>query len=307
MARMDKYLKAALHDPFAVATATVRRLSLLRDAARGGIDRRRRLTSSERRHPRSMTPAEYCTVYGDHIAALARRFGVKGAIHPDDHIFSFLLAHPVFSTETCRATYYFEDGARSRMKLENLTRELLLKDSHSLLEFASGYGCVTRHFTNSNADLWASDIHPAAVNFLQRDLGARVFLSSPFPEMLEVPQQFDVVFALSFFSHMPIQTWARWLVRLIQATRPGGFVIFTTHGLKSKPHFGDSVVIPPTGFFFLPASEQRDLPTEQYGSTITTQTFVRTAVASIHGVKLIKFEEAAWWSHQDLYVLQVMQ
>jgi cyclopropane fatty-acyl-phospholipid synthase-like methyltransferase len=261
-----------------------------------------------------MTPAEYSVVYADHIAALARRFGVKSAIHPDDHIFSFLLAspHPQFKTDIDRATYYFEDGARSRMKLESLTRELqnlscfqLLKDGHSLLEFASGYGCMTRHLTNSSADLWACDIHPAAINFLQHDLGARAFLSSPFPEKLEVPQQFDVVFALSFFSHMPISTWARWLVRLIQATRSGGFVIFTTHGLKSQPIF--SANVPPTGFWFVPTSEQSDLPTEQYGQTITTPTFVQTAIASIQGVRLIKFEEAAWWSHQDLYVLQVMQ
>jgi Methyltransferase domain len=256
----------------------------------------------------AMKPAEYSAVHADHIAALARRFGVKSAIHPDDHIFSFLLGNPVFKTDIDRGTYYFEDGAKSRMKLESLTRELLLKDGHSLLEFASGYGCVTRHLTNSSADLWACDIHAAAIDFLQHDLGARAFLSSPFPEGLKVPQQFDVVFALSFFSHMPITTWTRWLVRLIQATRLGGFVIFTTHGLKSQQqHFGDSVVIPPTGFWFVPESEQADLPTQKYGSTITTPAFVQTAIASVHGVKLIKFEEAAWWSHQDLYVLQVMQ
>jgi hypothetical protein len=257
-----------------------------------------------RRWRPTTTPAEYSAVHADHIAALARRFGVKSAIHPDDHIFSFLLAHPGFTTDIVRATYYFEDGARSRMKLESLTRELLLKDGHSLLEFASGYGCVTRHLTNSSADLWACDIHPAAINFLQHELDARAFQSSSFPEKLEVPQQFDVVFALSFFSHMPIATWARWLVRLVQVTRSGGFVIFTTHGLKSQPHVRDGVVIPPTGFWFVPASEQPDLPTEQYGQTITTPTFVQTAIASIQGVRLVKFEEAAWWSHQDLYVVQ---
>ena len=248
-----------------------------------------------------MTPSEYTSIYADHVDAVARQLGVKSAIHADDHIFSFLLAHTSFSDEKDRATYYFEDGARTRMKLESLTRELLLKDHHDLLEFASGYGCVTRHLTNSSANLWASDIHPAAIEFLRRDLGARAFLSSPYPEMLEVPRQFDAVFALSFFSHMPIATWARWLVRLLQATRSGGFVIFTTHGLKTQP----DVVIPPTGFWFVSASEQADLPTEQYGSTITTPAFVRAAVASIHGVKLVKFEEAAWWNHQDLYVLQV--
>jgi hypothetical protein len=46
-----------------------------------------------------MTPAEYSAVYADHITALARRFGVKSAIHLDDHIFSYLLQpHPDFKT-----------------------------------------------------------------------------------------------------------------------------------------------------------------------------------------------------------------
>lgn len=250
-----------------------------------------------------MTPKEYTEVYADHIEATARRIGVKSAIHPDDHIFSFLVAHPDLPGQKA-ATYYFQDGAKSKLKIESLARELL-KDYHTLLEFASGYGCVTRHLINSSShDLWTCDIHPAAVDFLQRDLGTRAFLSSPFPEILKVPQQFDAVFALSFFSHMPMTTWARWLVRLVQATRPGGFVIFTTHGLKSP--FPDAV-IPPTGFWFAPASEQADLPTAQYGTTITTPAFVHAVVNSVDGIKLIKFEEAAWWGHQDLYVLQVSE
>ena len=80
--------------------------------------------------------------------------------------------------------------------------------------------------------------------------------------MLEAPQQFDAVFALSFFSHLPITTWARWLVRLVQAARPGGFVIFTTHGLKTP--LPDGFVIPSTGIGFFPMSEQGDLPGDQY-------------------------------------------
>jgi SAM-dependent methyltransferase len=252
-----------------------------------------------------MPPKEYIGIHAEHIEAVARRIGVKSAIHPDDHIFSFLTAHPSYPGEKA-ATYYFEDGANSKLKIERLTKELFLTDRHSLLEFASGYGCVTRHLINSSRyDLHACDIHPAAVDFLERDLGARAFLSAPFPEMLKVPQQFDAVFALSFFSHMPITTWTRWLVRLVRAARPGGFVIFTTHGLKTP--LSPNLVIPPTGFWFTPASEQADLPTEQYGTTITTPAFVHTAIASIHGIKLIKFEEAAWWGHQDLYVIQVDQ
>jgi SAM-dependent methyltransferase len=174
-----------------------------------------------------------------------------------------------------------------------------------LLEFASGYGRVTRHLINSSANLWACDIHPAAIDFIQRDIGARAFVSSPFPEMFQAPQQFDATVVLSLFSHLPITTWTRWLVRLVQVTRPGGFIIFTTHGLKIPFPSGD--VMPSTGFWFAPVSEQRDLPTQQYGCTITTPAFVEAVVDSIHGVKLINFEEGTWWGGQDQYILQVQE
>ena len=251
-----------------------------------------------------MTPMEYIAAYAHHIDALAHRFDVNGAIHPDDYLLIFLLHHPRFADKKDCFTEYFEDGAACRNKLESLKKELLLKDGYTLLEFASGYGRVTRHLMNSSAELWACDIHPAAIDFLQREISARAFISSPFPETLQAPRQFDVVFALSLFSHLPITTWVRWLVRLVQATRPGGFVIFTTHGLKTR--LPDGAVIPSTGFWFSPGSEQHDLPNEQYGITITTPAFVEAAVNSIDGVKLIKFDEAAWWGHQDLYVLHAV-
>jgi hypothetical protein len=251
-----------------------------------------------------MTPMDYVAAYADHIDALARLFGVKSALHPDDHLLAHMLGNPGFADKKDAFTFYFEDGATRRNKLESIKKELVLRDGYTLLEFASGYGRITRHLINSSTDFCACDIHPAAVDFLRRDIGARAFISSPFPEMFQAPQQFDAVFALSFFTHMPIATWARWLVRLVQATRPGGFVIFTTHGLKTPRR--DGYIIPSTGIGFEPLSEQRDLPNEQYGSTITTPAFVQAVVDSIHGVKLIKFEEAANW-HQDQYVLQVSE
>jgi hypothetical protein len=53
-----------------------------------------------------------------------------------------------------------------------------------------------------------------------------------------------------FISHMPKTTFGRWLKQLFSLVRPGGYLIFTTHGLVSSTiipgvQFDDSGFNPP--------------------------------------------------------------
>jgi cyclopropane fatty-acyl-phospholipid synthase-like methyltransferase len=163
---------------------------------------------------------------------------------------------------------------------------------------------VTRHLKNQpDLHLTACDIHAAAISFLKREIGVESVQSVSIPEALHLPRDYDAVFALSFFSHMPMTTWERWLRRLIGATRPGGVVIFTTQGIASSQHFGWPE-IPSSGFWFEASSEQKDLSTDEYGQTIVTPQFARGIIAGINEVELIALSEGYWWGHQDLYVLR---
>ena len=74
----------------------------------------------------------------------------------------------------------------------------------ALLEFASGYGCLSRHLVKmtDRYDVLSCDIHPAAVEFIDRQIGLQATLSHSRPDQLKLRQQFSVVFALSFFSHI---------------------------------------------------------------------------------------------------------
>jgi 2-polyprenyl-3-methyl-5-hydroxy-6-metoxy-1,4-benzoquinol methylase len=49
----------------------------------------------------------------------------------------------------------------------------------------------------------AYDIHQQAIQFIQEKLKTEAVLSASRPEDLDLNRAFDVVFALSFFSHMP--------------------------------------------------------------------------------------------------------
>jgi SAM-dependent methyltransferase len=238
------------------------------------------------------------------IDTASRKFDASPDIHPDDFIYRFLVNHPHFISDLNRVMYYFGDGANSAKKLFDLMARHGGWERPSVLEFASGYGCVTRHLVkNKEIDLFSSDIHEQAIDFLTDKIGAKAILSASVPENFSTPQQFDVVFALSFFSHMPIATWARWLVRLTQATRPGGLIIFTTQGLLSAP-FVKCEAVPEIGFWFKRESEQGDLSVDEYGQTVVTEEFVTKNVRTIAGVELVEVKTGGWWEHQDVYVLR---
>jgi SAM-dependent methyltransferase len=244
----------------------------------------------------------------DYHAAIwgnAERFGVSAAIHPDDHIFNFVFNQPGFTREAAIEDY-FSDGARSAKQFLSLVSQHLKPSTRAptVLEFASGYGMVTRHLAlDRSIELHSCDIHPQAIQFLECEIGVRAIQSSSCPEMLRLPMQFDVVFALSFFSHMPITTWARWLVQLIEATRIGGITTFTTQRMVSRKYFGEPE-IPELGFWFKAESEQFDLSIEEYGQTIVTPAFVKKNVASMPFAELVEVRDGYWWEHQDLYVLR---
>lgn len=245
----------------------------------------------------------------DSCRRYATENGVISVVHPQDHIFRFLVENPVFSSVDKAVKYYFRDGQQSARMLGHLLFSemgLARGPQTSLLEFASGYGCVTRHLAGalSPVNLVACDIHREACDFIERTLATQAILSSSRPEDLAIEScSYDVVFALSFFSHMPESTWSRWLVCLFDKVRPGGYLIFTTQGLHSRKYFGNPA-IPENGIWHISSSEQKDLDSSDYGNTIVSREFVESVADRHLGQSITLFKEAHWWEHQDLYVFR---
>src|SRR5262245_24245596 len=134
-------------------------------------------------------------------------------IHDNDFILQFLRGLPFYPSEEHARAEYFRTGKESACHLRDLVTQFIGNGPLTILEFASGYGCVTRHLASTipSATVTASDIHPEAINFLEKQIGVKAALSHAVPELFPIRTEFDVVFALSFFSHMPLATWGRWL------------------------------------------------------------------------------------------------
>jgi SAM-dependent methyltransferase len=121
------------------------------------------------------------------------------------------------------------------------------------------------------------------------------------PEDLRFAEQYDVVFALSFFSHMPETSFGRWLAALYRNVKAGGLFIFTTHGLASAVNLGNPE-IPESGIWFKPDSEQHDIEGAEYGSTISTPEFVIRELYRNTEAPLAEHKPGYWWQHQDLWI-----
>lgn len=242
--------------------------------------------------------------------AHATNNSVGSQVHEDDFIFRFLIENPVFNCKDDAVRYYFNDGAKSAGKLRKLLfEELAITPSSdaTFLEFACGYGCLTRHLSKTLPEykIISSDIHPQANQFLVDNFGASIVQSTSTPEEFPRDIAYDIIFALSFFSHMPRATWSRWLAALTDRLKPNGMLIFTTQGRGSAKYFGYPK-LDETGYWFRADSEQKDLDISEYGQTIVSPGFVVAEMEKLPLAKLVLAKTEAWWEHQDLYVLQRM-
>jgi SAM-dependent methyltransferase len=171
-----------------------------------------------------------------------------------------------------------------------------------VLEFASGYGRITRHFTK-RCDVTASDIHPAAIEMIKSRLQTAAYVSNHAPHELAIPGQYDFVFAISFFSHLPDTTFGSWIAALLSLTKPGGHLMFTTHGPKGMQVFPELPVPGDDGIGFIPLSEQTDLDGHVYGTTTVAPEYVSQKIVSVGG-ELVSYDETEWWGFQDQWVVR---
>lgn len=260
----------------------------------------------------TLSPREIASDLLQEAEIRGKQYSVPAGLHSDDFIFWFIhdQAHMVDKRQAVED--YFRSGQEGAAFIRDLLKEWrprLLLDALqtpgqplTMLEFASGYGRVTRHFPSVMEDykVTACDIHEQAVGFL-RGMGLDAEQSSSVPEDLQLGRQFDVIYAFSFFTHMPRRTWQRWLAALGRHVKPGGLLLFSTHGRLSQEMM-QVRELEADGFFFRPASEQADLPVAEYGNTVTTFEFVAAQLQDMD-LRIVQFREAGA-GHHDFYILQ---
>jgi SAM-dependent methyltransferase len=130
----------------------------------------------------------------------------------------------------------------------------------SLLDFGCGCGRVARYWANLEGPaIHGVDTSASLVRWCRRNL---TFMEAtridPLPPLPRPSAQFDLVYALSVFTHLPEEAGRAWMEELVRALRPGGLLLFTVHGerfirdltdaQKARFHSGQIVFTEPPEF-----------------------------------------------------------
>ena len=209
---------------------------------------------------------------------------------------------------------YFHGGEWNAAEMEEVVREhgFPLAEAGSVLEFACGWGRVTRHLVHlmDRSRLTVSDVDPVAVQFVCRKLAVRGFTSTIDPRDLRHEDRYDVTLIVSLFSHLPLADWGPWLSRLGELLEPGGALAFSTLGMHAfevniPDAERDAYEEVAEDFFYRPANETRGrLNTDRYGLSYVAEGPVRDLVGQHFPGSLVAVCPRALNGFQDVYVLE---
>ena len=131
-------------------------------------------------------------------------------------------------------TWFLESGRLAAEAISSaLSRaELRLEDTGALLDFGCGCGRVTRRWAGVNGtEIHGADRSGRAVEWCRVNLPFARFVSNDLaPPLPHGDETFDLVYALSVFTHLPEELQLAWIDELGRVLRPRGALLLTTHG-----------------------------------------------------------------------------
>jgi SAM-dependent methyltransferase len=107
-----------------------------------------------------------------------------------------------------------------------------LESTGSLLDFGCGCGRVLRHWAGLEGPaIRGSDFNERLVGWCAANLPfVTASVNQLAPPLRYEDEQFDLVYAISVFTHLPHDLERAWIDELSRITAPGGLLLVTTHG-----------------------------------------------------------------------------
>jgi SAM-dependent methyltransferase len=106
-----------------------------------------------------------------------------------------------------------------------------LGGGEAILDFGCGCGCVLRRWRGLDARVYGTDISSSGIKWCRANLPfAEVGVNALEPPLGYGDASFEVVYALSVFTHLPVEMQLAWSKELCRVVRPGGHLLLTLHG-----------------------------------------------------------------------------
>jgi SAM-dependent methyltransferase len=139
---------------------------------------------------------------------------------------------------TANADWFLRSG---RAAYDAIAAHVPLAEIESVLDFGSGCGRVTRYWNDFAGSVSGSDVNANAVEWSRENLPFAHFeVNRLEPPLAFAAASFDLVYALSVFTHFTEELQLAWRDELRRVLHPGGHLLLTTHGRSYLPRLDAS-------------------------------------------------------------------
>jgi SAM-dependent methyltransferase len=125
---------------------------------------------------------------------------------------------------------FIREGHQAYLAIVEAAKQIgvSLNEGKRVFEFGCGCGRLARHFLHAGADYSGSDVDSELVKWSNSNLRDGAFTTNAYrPPLLHDDNSFDLCFAISVFTHIPVNEQRGWIDELCRITRPGGGVILS--------------------------------------------------------------------------------
>jgi SAM-dependent methyltransferase len=126
------------------------------------------------------------------------------------------------------ADWFLESGRAAAKSIRDAV-PVPLESLGSLLDFGCGCGRVVRWWSELPGEVHGSDANRTLVRWCRENLPFGTYgVNGPEPPLGYAADSFDLVYALSVLTHLPVETQERWLDELARVSRE--WVLVSIHG-----------------------------------------------------------------------------
>ncbi len=134
---------------------------------------------------------------------------------------------------TADAEWFLRSG---RAAYDAIAAHVSLEEVGSVLDFGCGCGRVSRYWRGFDGVVCGSDVDGEAVEWCRENLGFASFIQNGLaPPVAADAASFDLVYALSVFTHLTEELQLAWRDELRRVLRPSGLLLLSTHGASYLP------------------------------------------------------------------------
>ncbi len=159
-----------------------------------------------------------------------RRFALK---HPGLQFPPLWLAYDAYSS--CDREWYWKSGNAAADAILGYVPSAAREEKFSVLEWGCGSGRILRQLRSrlpqDRVTLCGSDYNAKTISWCRKSLAGIEFAGNGLnPPLSYRTGQFDLVYSVSVYTHLPEGLFRPWLVELFRVVKIGGIVLITLNG-----------------------------------------------------------------------------